>query len=149
MPCGDIAEILRLEIDADDRVVRYSVTKRTCGGAVGRRSLIAEWLSGRTAEDVARMTPADFQEVHRTGSRHWEYLYLKHFLAVQSGLAILFGQQAGGAGDLCAVESVAITPDGHTRLIAHLRLPAMTEAIESCRDCCTSNARGHQPEFEL
>jgi hypothetical protein len=138
MPCQDITEILKLSVDSDNHVRSYSLIKRTCGGAVGREALLAPWLKPRTVHDVLTASVEDFYEKIPTRSKHWEYLYLKHFFAVRSGLEILTGEQAGGKDDCCAVESISYDADGTVELTAHLKIKALTDKIESCKGCCGS-----------
>lgn len=69
-----------------------------------------------------------------------EYLLLKHFFAVQSGIRILLGEETGRPDDFCAVESIEYHPDG-IDLLAHLRIEAVTEQIQACNRC--SNCSTH------
>ena len=135
MPCGDITDTLKITLDDKERVSAYTLNKRTCGGAVGQEALISDWLRNRPADEVLTVTSDVFLDAHHTTNQVQEYLLLKHFLAVQRGLAIMFGRQPGGVNDYCTVETIEHSPDG-TELIAHLHSDAMTDEIKSCGRCC-------------
>ncbi len=142
MPCSDITDTLKITLDHTERVVRYSLTKRSCGDAVGRKALITKWLKNRQADEVLAI-PADvFLKAHPTKSKTWAYLLVKHFLAVQSGLAIMLGRQSGGVNDYCTVEAIEYGPDG-IELTAHIRVDAMTDKIQACQSCCGSKQLLH------
>ncbi|MFQ6007404.1 MAG: hypothetical protein ACE5K8_00480 [Candidatus Zixiibacteriota bacterium] len=111
------------------------MNKRTCGGAVGQRSLISKWLKNRSAEEVLSLEPEVFLNAYPTKSKTWQYILLKHFLAVQSGLAILLGREPGGVTDYCTAEAVEYGPDGMT-FTAQVRVDVMSDRIEACRSCC-------------
>jgi hypothetical protein len=135
VPCHDITDTLKIRLDDQDRIVRYSLIKRSCGGAVGRRALIGRWLKNRSAGEVLSFSAEVFLSTQPTRSKTWQYLLIKHFLAVQSGLAILLGRQSGSSHDYCTAESIEYGPEG-TTLIAHVRVDAMTDQIKACQSCC-------------
>ena len=135
MPCHDITDTLKIRLDDQDRIIRYSLIKRSCGGAVGQKSLIIKWLQNRSAEEVLGLTAEAILNAHPTRSHTWEYLLIKHFLAVQSGLAILLGRQSGSSSDSCTAEAIEYGPEG-TTLTAHVRVDAMTDQIKACQSCC-------------
>jgi hypothetical protein len=134
MPCDDVTEVLRIELDPDDRVRAYELNKRTCGRAVGERSLLAEWATGRAAAEVLVADIDAFLHALAPTGEAEEFLVLKHFFALRMGLAVLVGREPGGATDPCAVASLAHGPEG-TELIAHLRVEVLTEQIRSCGRC--------------
>jgi hypothetical protein len=125
----------KITLDHNERIVHYSLTKRSCGGAVGRKSLITKWLKNRHAEDVLNTPAESFLRAHPTRGKTWAYLFAKHFLAVQSGLAIMLGRESGGVKDYCTVESIEYGHDG-IELTAHIRVDAMTDRIQACQSCC-------------
>ena len=139
MPCKDITDILKIYLDPEGRFLRYKLRKKTCGGEVGRESLIEKWLKGRTSESLLDIQPAVVLEAHPTRSDVREYLVIKHFLTIQAALATMLGRQAGGRGDYCTIESIEYGPEG-TRLVAHIDVQGMTEEIKACRRCCGSKS---------
>ncbi len=137
MPCNDITDYLTLTIGPDDRIVDYSLHKRTCGGAVGEEKLIGPWLFKRTVAQILDTTLDAFHAKLRTRQDLKEYLALKHFLSVQAALAIFVGRETGRVADRCTVEAIEYGPDG-VRMAAHLDVKAMTDEIAACKNCCGS-----------
>jgi hypothetical protein len=134
MPCSDVTEILSLTLDHQDRVVHYSLIKRTCGGAVGNPSLLRKWIENRSAQDVLAATPEDILIAVPTKSSTWEFLTLKHLFAVQSGLQAMMGELSSMPGDLCVVDTIETAPNG-IRMIAELKVDVLTEKISACGGC--------------
>jgi hypothetical protein len=134
MPCSDVTEILSLTVDSEDRVVHYSLSKLTCGGAVGNPSVLRKWIEGKTANEILETQLHDVLALLPTASTTWELVTLKHLRAVQLGLEALTGQQNAGAENACAIESVEATPN-RVRMIALIRVEAKTEQIQACGGC--------------
>ena len=135
MPCHDITDTLKIQLDHDSRVIQYTLRKRTCGGEVGRESLIGGWLKGQRAEKLLSTRPEAVFQAYPTKSDLGQYLIVKHFLAVQSGLAVMLGRKEGGANDHCSVESIEYGPEGMV-LTAQIGVEGMTEEIKACRGSC-------------
>ena len=140
MPCADITDVLQIRIGHDNRITKYWLRKRSCGGVAGERSLIFEWMESHSAEGISRMPVNEFLSAFPVTDEVQEYLLLKHFFAVQSGIRILLGEETGRPDDFCAVESIEYHPDG-IDLLAHLRIEAVTEQIQACNRC--SNCSTH------
>lgn len=136
MPCHDITDSLKILLDDRERLVKYALRKKTCGGDVGRRSLLIKWLKSKTAEEIVSLPPEELFKTFPTKSKTWEYLYIKHFLAVKSGLAIYLGEHSGGVSDYCTIDSIEYGPDG-TLLQAELSVDGMTDEIRACGGCST------------
>lgn len=134
MPCNDITDSLKIKLDADEKVVKYALRKKTCQGEVGRKSLIGQWLKGKPAAEVISFPIDQFIKAHPTKSSKWEYLYLKHFIAVRSSLAVLLGQQSGGVDDYVKIALVEYSPEG-TILETDISVEGMTAEIEACGSC--------------
>lgn len=134
MPCNDITDSLKILISDDDRVVKYALRKKTCQGEVGRKSLISKWLKDKSISDITSCTIDEFADANPSKSTTWEYLYLKHFLAVQAGLSAFVGLQSGGVKDYITVASVEQTPNG-TLLEADISVNGITEEIKACGRC--------------
>lgn len=134
MPCNDITDSLKILVSNDDRVVKYALRKKTCQGEVGRKSLISNWLKDKRISDIISCTIDNFMNDNPSMSTTWEYLYLKHFLAVQAGLSALVGLQSGGVKDYIKVASVEQTDQG-TLLQADISVNGITEEIKACGRC--------------
>jgi len=136
MPCGDITDILTVKLDPEDRVIDYSLTKRTCGGKVGKVRLIKKWLIGKNAKLVTTTDHVDFQRDIKVRSDLNEYIHLKHFLAVKKGLSVMLGLDSGGPDDRCTVENIVYGPEG-TEMMAHINVDGVVDDIKSCGpNCC-------------
>ena len=136
MPCNDITDSLKILVDQNDKFIRYTLTKKTCGGDVGRRAMLTKWLKNKPINEVLELTPQELFDEFPTNSKTWEYLYLKHFIAIKSGLAIIVGENSGGVKDFCTVDSIEYTPDGIT-LLAELSAGGMNDEIKACAGCGT------------
>ncbi len=134
MPCDDVTEVLRLTLRPDDRLEGYSLIKRTCGRAVGEQSLVHPWAVGMTPEDLLAADLDDFLEANPTDDEAEQYLLLKHFFALRSGLEVLVGLSSGGAEDPCAVDTLTFGEEG-TEFIGQLRVDILTEQVKSCGRC--------------
>ncbi len=136
MPCTDITDRLELTVDSDDRIIGYSLNKLTCGGSVGEEHMIAQWLIGKNVDEVIK-TPVDsfHASLRTTISDIGEYLALKHFIAVQTGLAVMMGEKAGRLEDDCTVECIEYNGT-HTTLIVHINVNLITDKIVACNSCC-------------
>ena len=138
MPCNDITDILTINLDPEDLVTDYTLTKRTCGGKIGDKRLIKKWLVGKDAHLVAKTDHIDFQADIKVNSDLNEYIHLKHFLAVKAGLSVMLGLNSGGVEDHCTIENVTHGPEG-IEMTAHINVDAVVENIKSCgTKCCKS-----------
>ena len=144
MPCDDVTETLRLELDDADRLVGYQLIKRTCGRAVGERTLLAAEFVGMDAADVLELDAGEFAEASAaTGISDEElFLRMKHFFAVQGGLRVLLGRDSGGLGEPVTVARISLT-DQITTFDADIAVEVLTEQIKSCGKCkgCGSLAK--------
>lgn len=142
MPCSDVTELIRIELDDDDRLEKYRFIKRTCGQGVGADSLILEFLEGRGADDIIAIDPDAFMDDHPVEEDVEAFLQLKHLIAVQGALEVLLGRTSGGPGELCAAAEIAYE-DGHTTLDARISVDLVTEKIQSCGNCkgCGKNKK--------
>jgi len=147
MPCKDITDTLKILLDNDDRLVKYSLSKRTCGGAVGQKELIGDWLKGKTARELLGTGAADILDAVKPTEDVEEYLVLKHFFAVQIGVQIMLGLESGGKDDCCRVDTIHYGPKGMV-LVAQLDVNGLTEQIKSCGGC-TSCGSAESPQFSV
>lgn len=134
MPCNDITEVIEVVLDGHDRLKEYTFRKRTCGQGVGSGDLLMEALGGMPAGDLMDMTPEFFLETWPVEDPLEEFLGLKHLIAVQSALEVLFGRASGGPGELCAAAEIACEGDD-TVILARIAVDLVTEKIKSCGSC--------------
>jgi hypothetical protein len=133
MPCSDVTEVLRVELDAQDRLASYALIKKSCGRAVGERSLLAPKLVGLTANQLMDAT-VDLVEPESIPDETEQFLALKHFFAVQAGLRVLLGLDAGGAFEPTRVARVWCEGES-VWLEAELVVDVIVEKIEACGRC--------------
>ncbi|MCC6545561.1 hypothetical protein IT570_00210 [Candidatus Sumerlaeota bacterium] len=134
MPCTDVTELLRLRLDDGDRIVGYELIKRTCGRAVGERSLLAQEFVGADANEVAKLTADDFAETLPDMRDEEFVLSLKHFFAVRAGARVLIGHMSGGANDPIRVAKVGY--EGNEVILeAEVVIDVITEEIKACGKC--------------
>jgi hypothetical protein len=134
MPCDDITENLRLTLDGENQLTSYSLSKKTCGGAVGLDSILLDYLGGQPVDKIIGNEQASLLPEQTTEDEIEMYFKLKHFFALQSVLKVYLGKASGGAGDSCAI--VAIEHDGGNTIIdAEIRIDLLTDQIEACGRC--------------
>lgn len=135
MPCSDVTEELRLVLTEDDQLDSYELIKRSCGRAVGERTLLGEVLLGCSARDILSIDPEDFAQNDTTVDDAEFVLRLKHLLAVQGGLRVLLGLQGGSVFDPVRVGRVAYDEGGRCVLEAELAVDVLTDQIKACGKC--------------
>lgn len=137
MPCNNISDVLELTIGSDDKIADYSLTKRSCGGAVPASRTIKTWLSSITIDELLLVNPDQFLNAHPTDDEVLEYLLLKHFFSARAGAAAILGKEPFGAEDFCTIETIEQTSEG-LKATALIRIDAVTDEIKSCGRCCGS-----------
>lgn len=148
MPCNDVTEILKLTLDPEDRVIRYSLSKLSCGGAVPGRSLIRKWVKHQTAAAILQLNPKLIVDDVQTEDPIEEYLHLKHLFAIQMALTTFLGGQAGRPDDACVINTISNGPEG-TELLVELKVNVLTDKIKSCGLCDTCGTdEGTTPSSE-
>ncbi|MBI4126906.1 MAG: hypothetical protein HY465_05375 [Deltaproteobacteria bacterium] len=144
MPCNDVTDRLKVTLDGENRLVTYTLAKRTCGAEVGDYSLIEDWAKFLTAEEIIE-TPADhFLDTKRPHDDAEEFLFLKHYFSLKNGLEAVMGLHAADGDDArCTIDKVEYGPDGLT-FLASIKLDIITNQIKSCGGCsrgCGSKSR--------
>ncbi len=134
MPCDDVTESLRIVISEQDRLESYELIKRSCGRAVGERSLMEDAFQGKTVDELLDIDTDTFAEAHPTGDEVEMFLQLKHLFAVQAGLQALTGVNPAGPSEPVRVASVACE-DSRVIIEAEISLDVITEKIEACGKC--------------
>ena len=144
MPCTDVTEVLQVRLDADDRVVSYELSKRTCGRAVGEASLLADWAAGQTAAHLAAVDLDAFLHGRTFPSEEEEYLAFKHFFALRLGMGVYVGEIAGRASDPCSIARLAYGED-ETDFEAEIDVQILTDRIKSCGRCSGCGTKKQAP----
>ncbi len=121
MPCDDVGESVRVLLDNKERIIDYSLQKRTCGKSIGEISLIGKRLHGRTATEILELDLETFLIESESQDETQRYLIMKHFLAIQSVLAVYFGRLSGSVDNYCTVESIDVGPS-NIEILAHLKI---------------------------
>lgn len=147
MPCSDVTELIRVELDAEDRLKHYHFIKRTCGQGVGHEALLLGVLAGKSIDAILAFDPATFCEDHPVDSEIEEFLTLKHLVAVQSVLEVLTGQSSGAVQDICAASEIAYSVEG-TRMDARISVDLVTERIASCGGCKGCGKAKRKPKMQ-
>ena len=143
MPCSDVTELLTIDLDSEDRIRSYSLTKKTCGGTMGRDSLILKMIRGKPAEELIATPIEVFYRDIRFSSDLKEMVYSKHYLAVQAGLGAFLGQEGRASRGVSDLESVVYGPEG-SEITARISVELAASNIKSCGTCagCGSGTHG-------
>jgi len=134
MPCKDVAEILKINLDQDGKLLHYSLSKGTCGGGVGEESLIKRWLVAKPAEDIIDAAAESLIDIYADSRQVESFLLAKHLNAVQRGLAVLLGHEEGAVADPCVVDSINYGPEG-IEFVGRIKPSLKPENIKSCGGC--------------
>ena len=133
MPCNDLTEKIKISLDNNNRVVNYSLTKRSCQFAVWDESLIIEWVKNRSLDEILNTSVKSFLEVNLVTSDIKKFMSIKHFESIQHVLEIVSGKSEGTTAEICVIESINYEPDG-MEVTAFINLRLNTKNIISCSD---------------
>jgi hypothetical protein len=133
MPCGDITEIIKINLDNENRIASYSLNKVSCQFAVWEESLIIDWAKNRTIDEILNTSLDTFLESRSADSETDTFMLTKHFESVRQALEVLSGASQGSLSDRCVIESINHGPDG-TEMTAYININMNTKNIISCRD---------------
>lgn len=134
MPCSDVTEIIHVELDANDRLVDYYFSKRSCGQGVGAGNLLIGQLRGWSAEQILATDAEGFLAQFPVEDELEEFLSLKHFFAIQAVLEVLTGKEPGGKNDPCAAAEISCG-DGALVIDGQIEVDLVTEKIKACGSC--------------
>lgn len=134
MPCADSIERIELVLDADDRLISYTLGRHTCRRAAGANGLLAAALAGTTAAEIMRMAPHELLERFCPSGGSETDIALKHLFALQAACAVLSGAAPGGPGDPCAAARIT-WEEGLTCLTGLVHVEGMPEQSRKC-GCC-------------
>ncbi len=132
MPCADASELIRIELDSEDRLRDYRISKQSCGMAIGDGSLIFNDLLGRPITEILKIDIDAFcSNIHDDINR---FLNLKHLLALQMTIETFIGKEAGGPKDLCRIMEINYGEDGIV-ITAEIEVNILTERMQLCDYC--------------
>lgn len=134
MPCTDITENIRVTLDQDNRIDSYTLSKKTCGGAIGVESLLLDHVGGRSIDDIIGNHELSFLQPSMSEDEIEAYLKLKHFHAIQSVLKVFIGVSPGGKNDSCTIAGIEYG-EGLTVIDAEIKIDLLPDKIESCDHC--------------
>lgn len=134
MPCNDVTELLEVTLDAEERLVDYRFSKRTCGQGVGAASLLIDQLQGRTLDELLHKTAVEFLDEFPIPDEIEEFLSLKHLFAIQGALEVYTGAESGGPKDAFAASGIEYGADAIV-IQGRISVDVVTEKIEACGGC--------------
>ena len=134
MPCDDISERILVELDPDDRVLTYSLTKETCGAEVGSPSLLHMLVTGKNVEEILGLDSFAMADSWQSLPLRQEFLYFKHLFALQETLRVYIGERPGNKAERIALASVSHDPAG-VQLSGIVDIEAITRDIRACGNC--------------
>jgi hypothetical protein len=137
MPCSDITEVLRLELDAADRLRSYALNKRTCGAPIGDEALLLPQVAGA---DLEALLTLSFDEVLAGVAPGEEFLVAKHLVALQEAAAVLLGRAPTHPEAACTTVSLAAEGEA-LAFEALVRVDALAHKIKACGNCKRCGSR--------
>lgn len=141
MPCNDITEVLKIDLDHADTVRAYTLNKRTCGAPIGVDTLLLPLVGGQSLDAVLKLVLEDTFTYFQPPAEE-EFLFAKHLVALQEGLRVLVGQSSAAADGLCTPTTVSAHADGIT-FEGLVKIDAVTRRIKSCGNCGSCGAHKH------
>lgn len=135
MPCDDITELVEVILSNKERLQSYSLTKGTCGGAVGEEGLLSDQLVGMSVAEIIESDSRRFDKLFETRIKSRQFLYYKHLFAIKAVLRAYSGEQSAGINDYCNL--IGISHDGDSIVIkAWIKIDGLTDDIKSCGKAC-------------
>ena len=134
MPCNDISERIIVELDPDDRVIRYTLAKETCGAEVGQLSLLLPLVHTSHVDDIIALDSFGLIDAWAGLSPSDEFLYFKHLFALQETLRVYAGHSHGHQGAKVALAKVSHSTHG-IYLSGLVDIQGITEDIRACGNC--------------
>ncbi|HET6347197.1 MAG TPA: hypothetical protein VFH51_19850 [Myxococcota bacterium] len=129
-----------LQLDANDSLIHYSLTKRTCGAEIGDASLLLPRLRHAPLETLLDLDTADLQGRFGPIEAPEEFLYAKHAVALCAAAEVLTGRAAGEPGSLCTTTCVVGDSDGLV-FEGLIGIEAVTARIKACGNCGSCGSR--------
>jgi hypothetical protein len=129
MPCKDITDEIEIILDNNDCLNSYKLTKKTCGRQVTSFDEVEQIIVGMHVDKIVDLSIHDLIISNDFGEL--EYLFVKHIVAVQSGLKVMLGHDSGTVEDFCAMVKIEQTETG-TAFEANIDGTGLKKAIKSC-----------------
>ena len=95
MPCNNLVEQIRVNLDDRDRLTGYRFFKQTCGQDIGASSLLTEFLLGLSVDELLAIDSERLLAVCRPEDDVSRFLHLKHLFAIQAVLEVYTGRSNG------------------------------------------------------
>lgn len=134
MPCKDVTEIISLQLDSEERLISYSLTKGTCSGGVGEASLLGNLVIFRSSSELLNRPVEELLRDVSFKNDIEEFLHWKHLVALQSALAAMCGEESPSRRRVCELDEILYGPEG-TTLSGRIRVDILTDEIKSCGRC--------------
>jgi len=131
MPCSDQTELLTLELDGQDRILSFTLAKRTCHQAVGGAALLpvvrdmpARELLCAPADDLIDPRLDDVQA----------FMMTKQLFALQGAIEVMYGEPENGHPQAFELHELEHGGDG-TRVAGEIAIRISAERISCCGGC--------------
>ena len=134
MPCNNIIEQIRINLDDRDRLTEYRFIKQTCGQGVGARSLLTEFLLGLSVDELLAIDSERLLAICQPEEEISRFLHLKHLFAIQGVLEVYTGRSNGASKSLCAVAEIG-DDQGQVVIDADIDVGLVTDKIKACDGC--------------
>lgn len=133
MPCSDYTELIKVVLDADDRLVRFGLKKQSCGQTIGGALLLpfvqnlpaSRLMASRIRDLVADLDERDSQE---------QFLLLKQFYSIRSAISVFRGDSPGGKDKAFVLEKVEYDADSAS-IYGIVRVEMVAKDMEACEGC--------------
>jgi hypothetical protein len=132
MPCDDIAELIRIEIDSKERLRNFELNKQSCGMAIGVELPSFNNLKGRSIADILEIEIDDF--CRKIDDEIVRFLSLKHLLALKMTIGTFIGQDDGGPEARCRIMEINYDENGVV-IEAEIKVGIVDDKIRLCDSC--------------
>lgn len=151
MPCKDIRENLDIELNAENAIFSYSLSKKTCGVNVGQQGLLVDWVKNIPGEGLSEMHMDDFLRDYSAylkirneavNLKAEEFILLKHFEILKKAVKVLLGKESATKKDEVVIEFLEFSENNHTK--ARLLYGVGINAVDNpgCVDGCSGGGCG-------
>ncbi len=134
MPCGDISETIRLELDGNDKLLDYTFSKRACGGNIGQKSMLLDQLKGFSARQIIDLEQSKLLDMLNPENSTEGFLAIKHLTIMQTCFLMLYGEMSNKTRNPVRIYSINHTPNG-IELEADVKLNLDVKKIDPCNNC--------------
>lgn len=134
MPCNNLVEQIRVNLDDRDRLTGFRFSKQTCGQDIGASSLLTEFLLGLSVDELLTIDSERLLAVCRPEDDVRRFLYLKHLFAIQSVLSVYTGRSNGASSSPCAIAEIG-DDKGQVVIDADIDVVLVADKIRACDGC--------------